>query len=335
MCRSNVPEMSNILIVHAHHEPQSFSSSLAKMAADTLTSLGHQVVFSDLYAMGFQPVSDRRNFTTTADPNYLKQQQEEAFAYEHQGFAADIETEMRKVEACDLLIFSFPLWWFGLPAILKGWVDRVFAYQRIYSRGKWYENGVGQGKRALILMTTGGSARKYSPAGIHPALESVLAPIHEGIFWFNGFAPLPPFVAWEAAHVTNDDRRALLDSLRSRITNVLTEPVIELPRSTDFDPLTGVDTMVRFMVVIRRMRVPVDKYRSLVPAEVKFLKNLHREGKLLNLHITPEEVDQAAWCCFLTIRERSLEAVRDLCAALPLAGYLSFEITPLDSTRSI
>ena len=62
------------------------------------------------------------------DP-FFKQQQEELYADEHLGFAPEIEAEIQKLERCDLLVFSFPLWWFGLPAILKGWVDRVFAYR--------------------------------------------------------------------------------------------------------------------------------------------------------------------------------------------------------------
>ncbi len=184
--------MANILIVHAHHEPQSFSSSMAGVAAEILTNQGHEVVLSDLWAMPFQPVSDRRNFTTTADKDYLKQQKEEAYATEHQGFAPEIEAELRKLETCDLLIFSFPLWWFGMPAILKGWVDRVFAYQRVYSRGKWFENGIGKGKRAMVLMTTGSPATAYGQDGLQSPLETILAPIHRGVFWFNGFSPLRP-----------------------------------------------------------------------------------------------------------------------------------------------
>ena len=72
----------NILIVHAHHEPNSFCSALKDAAVSELTTLGHQVVVSDLYAEGFDPISDRRNFTTVADGNYLKQQAEEAYAQE-------------------------------------------------------------------------------------------------------------------------------------------------------------------------------------------------------------------------------------------------------------
>lgn len=327
--------MSNILVVHAHHEPQSFCSSMADLVVKALAEQGHTIAFSDLYAMGFQPVSDRRNFVTTASPTYLKQQQEEAFATEHQGFAADLEAEIRKLEECDLLIFSFPLWWFGLPAILKGWVDRVFAYKRIYSRGRWYENGVGKGKRAMVLMTTGAAAVKYGPAGFHPTLEQLLAPIHEGIFWFNGFSPLPPFVAWEAAHGTDDDRRTTLASLRTRINGALSEPVVELPLAADFDPDTSVDTLSRFMVTVRRVRTPDDHYVSQVPAEIEHLQTLRRQGKLLSLQVAQGQADAGQWRCFLLMRERSAQAVRDLCQALPLATYLDFEITPLDMEHAM
>jgi NAD(P)H dehydrogenase (quinone) len=210
--------MANILLVHAHHEPRSFCSAIARTAAEALTAQGHHVQISDLHAMNFQPVSDRRNFATTANAGYLKQQQEEAHATQHLGFAPELEAEIRKLESCDMLIFCFPLWWFSMPAILKGWVDRIFAYQRIYGRGHWYENGLGKNKRrAMVLMTTGGDADMYAPGSLHPAMDQILVPIHHGIFRFNGFVPLPPFIAWAAAHGTDADRSAVLDSLRERM----------------------------------------------------------------------------------------------------------------------
>lgn len=66
-----------VLIVHAHHEEKSFSSALADRARLSLESLGHSVEFSDLYKMGFDPVSDRRNFKTVKDAAFLKQQMEQ------------------------------------------------------------------------------------------------------------------------------------------------------------------------------------------------------------------------------------------------------------------
>jgi putative NADPH-quinone reductase len=111
--------------------------------------------------MKFDPVSDRRNFTTVKNPDYFKQQIEEMHATEVGGFAPDVEAELRKMEACDLMIWQFPLWWFGLPGILKGWADRVFAMGRTYGGERFYENGVFKGKRALLSLTTGGPEAVY------------------------------------------------------------------------------------------------------------------------------------------------------------------------------
>src|SRR5690242_12436488 len=115
----------NVLIVCAHPEPTSFNAAMMWLARDTLTAQGHRVAVSDLYAMGFDPISDRRNFTTVANPERLKQQDEEALASRTNGYALDLQAEMDKLAWCDLLIFQFPLWWLGPPAILKGWIDRV------------------------------------------------------------------------------------------------------------------------------------------------------------------------------------------------------------------
>ena len=220
--------MAHVLIVHAHHEPQSFSTSLAKAAAEVLSAQGHQVDFSDLYAQKFDPVSDRRNFTTVSNAHFLKQQIEETFATENHGFSPELEAEMLKLQKCDLLVFSFPLWWFGLPAILKGWVDRVFAYERFYGSGKWYDNGFGRGRRALVLATTGSEAAFYAGNGPHPAMEIILTPIHHGVFGFNGFSTLHPFIAWSAAHISDEERRAVLGNWRDRLVNVFDEKPLRL-----------------------------------------------------------------------------------------------------------
>ncbi|WP_263488426.1 NAD(P)H-dependent oxidoreductase [Mesorhizobium sp. CA14] len=80
-----------IFIVHAHPEPNSFNGALTRAAEQALSATGHEVVVSNLYKMGFDPVSDRRNFTTVRDPNYYRQQAEEANAAARDGFAPDIQ----------------------------------------------------------------------------------------------------------------------------------------------------------------------------------------------------------------------------------------------------
>ena len=108
-----------VFIVYAHPEARSFNGALSRAAQETLRAAGHDVVISDLYAMKFDPISDRRNFTTVKDPDFFKQQIEEMHATEVHGFAPDVETELAKMETCDLMIWQFPLWLFGLPGILK------------------------------------------------------------------------------------------------------------------------------------------------------------------------------------------------------------------------
>ena len=321
--------MANILIVHAHHEPQSFSSALARTAGETFIAEGHAVVYSHLNALGFNPVSDRRNFTTVANAQFLKQQEEEGYATKNNGFAPDVEAEMQKVEKCDLLIFSFPLWWFGLPAILKGWVDRVFAYGRFYGRGKWCENGSGRGKRAMVLMTTGGGEIMYGRNGMHPPISQVLTPIHRGIFWFNGFSPVPPFIAWSAAHGTDLQRQETLEKLRQRLVNIFQEPPLCLPLAADFDPQTFVDTVPRFMVTASSDLPFSEESLPRFPVLLKRLATLQGEGKLLDYHLSAPTSPN--WRGFLLFRERTEAAVREKCQTLPLAAQLKFEVAPVDS----
>jgi NAD(P)H dehydrogenase (quinone) len=190
-----------VFIVHAHPEPQSFNGTMTRIAVETLKSAGHDVLISDLYNMGFDPVSDRRNFVTVHNPLYYRQQAEEMHAAQFNGFADDIREEMGKLFWCDALILQFPLWWFGLPAILKGWVDRVFASGgRIYGGGKWYDKGVFAGKRAMCSVTIGGTASLYSQHGLNGPINSILFPIHHGMLYFTGFSVVEPFVVRTSAY---------------------------------------------------------------------------------------------------------------------------------------
>ena len=225
-----------IFIVHAHPEPKSFSGAMTRTATEAAKAAGHDVVVSDLYAMGFDPVSDRRNFTTTRDPDYFRQQAEEAHAAAHDGFAPDIQAEMDKLFSCDALILQFPLWWFSLPAMLKGWVDRVFASGgRIYGGGKWYDHGVFAGKRAMCALTTGGGPPIYSEHGLNGQIGAILFPINHGILYFTGFTVIEPFVVYGPVRKTDEERAAELHRYRKRVLTLETAPTISYPKLADYD----------------------------------------------------------------------------------------------------
>jgi NAD(P)H dehydrogenase (quinone) len=318
----------NVFIVHAHHEPRSFSSSLAKRAATTLESLGHSVTVSDLYAMNFNPVSDRKNFTTLKNGDYLKQQAEEVYASENDGFAEDVEMEMRKLEAADAILLSFPLWWFGMPAILKGWADRVLASGRIYGGPKLYEGGIGGGvKRGMVLMTTGGGEKMYSGWGLNPALDRILTPIQHGIFWFNGFRPLDPFVAWSPAHLGDEERQGYLNQLDRRMESLFEQVPISLPPRADFPQLSGVDTKNRFQVVVRFVKPFDNRFYELVPAEQAMIAQWKRDGRLLEFSRSAMDEDNPR--VFMVFRAGEATDVATWMSELPLREYLNFEITKL------
>ncbi len=215
-----------------------------------------------------------------------------------------------------------------MPAILKGWVDRVFAYGRIYGGAKIYETGLGHSqKRGLVLMTTGGGPDVYGGHEVNPSLSTVLAPVQHGVFWFNGFLPLEPFVAWSPARIPPEDRANCLAALDARLKDVAVEPPQVLPPLADF-PEWGKDTRKRFMVTATHAR-PVDEtFKSLIPAEGARLAELKRLGVLLASHLSPPQAKP--WKGFLLFRESDSAAVRQHLETLPLAGWLGFEIAEVN-----
>ncbi len=219
----------NVLIVHAHPEPQSFNGALTRRAVEVLTGAGHAVIVSDLYAQNFDPVSDRRNFTTVFDPGYLRLQAEERLASEAGGYFADLQAEMDRLAACDLLIFQFPMWWLGLPAILKGWVDRVFAVGRAYGGGRQFDRGMLSDKRAMCSVTSGGPLGSFSKGGVYADIEEVLFPVHRGIFGFVGMTVLEPFVVYGPGRMTDEARRTALDRYERRLLTLDEARVLPMP----------------------------------------------------------------------------------------------------------
>ena len=86
----------NVLIVHAHNEPQSFTRALCDQACETLAGQGHAVQVSDLYAMNWNPVASAADFAERADPDYLVYALEQRESVKRQSLAADIQAELDK-----------------------------------------------------------------------------------------------------------------------------------------------------------------------------------------------------------------------------------------------
>jgi len=207
-----------ILIVYAHPEPLSFNGALKDLAIEVLTSAGHEVQLSDLYAMKF-------------DPAGFRYQREQIHATAAAQFVPGLKAEMDKLLWADFVIFQFPLWWFSLPAILKGWVDRVFAMGFSYNIGKAYENGIFRGKRGMLSFTTGGPPATYGPTGKNGDLYQLLRHVQYGMLHFLGLDVLPPFVAYSAARVPPEQRAAYLAAYRERLLTLDSTPPIDFQKA--------------------------------------------------------------------------------------------------------
>ena len=218
----------NVLIVYAHEEPRSFNGAMKNTAIKTFEEMGHQVVVSDLYRMGFKAVGDSEDFLERKDRHVLVRQVEERYSSSLGTLATDILVEQRKVVDCQLLVFQFPLWWFSMPAILKGWVDRVLTMGFAYDQdGRWYDHGGLKGRRAMLSLTTGDPESCFNSRGIHGPMESILWPIQRATLSHCGFTVLPPFVAYAVARSSEEERSAILGRYAARLRDL--ESVDPLP----------------------------------------------------------------------------------------------------------
>lgn len=194
------------LIVFAHPEPKSFGAALLDRSLQALTATGSEVLVSDLYAMGFNPVASEQDFESRRFPEALQYDREQKHAWEHQAFTPDIRGELDKLLWCDELILQFPLWWFSVPAILKGWIDRVFVNGLVYGKGRRLDTGGLKGRRAMLAITTGCYPQMVEPDGMLGGIDINLWHLQAGTLAYSGFEVLPPFLAW-SIHYTDEVRR--------------------------------------------------------------------------------------------------------------------------------
>ena len=209
------------LIVYASPEPTSFTAALKDVARDQFLAMGHELVVSDLYAEKFNPVAGRHDFSTVADAGRFHYQQEQLKAAQEDGFSAEIKREQQRVSDADLFIFIYPLWWGGMPAILKGWFDRVLAYGFAYADGKRFDSGYFQGRHAVIALTTGGTAERFSSDGVYGPIEDLLYPQRRTMLEYLGLTVAPPFVAYASPRVSQQQREDYLQAWSRHLQGII------------------------------------------------------------------------------------------------------------------
>ncbi|HYL48609.1 MAG TPA: NAD(P)H-dependent oxidoreductase [Stellaceae bacterium] len=129
--------MQHLLIV-CHPKRQSFTQTVARAYAKELASLGHDVVIRDLYRYGFDPVLSERELM---GPGKLV-------------VPAAVRREQRRLLDAGAIAFFYPLWWGHMPAMLKGYFDRVFAAGVAYDMRREGMIPRLSGKKAIIFTSS-------------------------------------------------------------------------------------------------------------------------------------------------------------------------------------
>lgn len=219
-------DKKKIFIIYAHPEPRSLNGALKDFAVTTLQSQGHEVKVSDLYAMKWRAEADGRDFPQRDPSERLVYNAASRDAFINGTQAPEITAEQEKLMWADAVIMQFPLWWYGMPAILKGWVDRVYARRFAYGVGnKGYTRfGEGnlKGKRAMLAVTAGPEQEHYAPRAVHGFIDDLLFPITHGILYYPGMDVLPSCVFFKAAAVPPDGFDAVAAQYRARLETLFT-----------------------------------------------------------------------------------------------------------------
>ncbi|CAN9506613.1 unnamed protein product [Ophioblennius macclurei] len=225
-----------VLIVYAHQCPASFNAALRDVAVSELSRQGFTVLVSDLYAMNFKASATRDDVTGDLKNSELFQYGEETMhAWMDETLSEDIRVEHQKVKQAELIIFQFPMYWFSVPAIMKGWLDRVLTQGFAFSLEKMYNKGVFKDKKAMLSFTTGATESMFQADGINGDINVSLWPLQNGTLHFCGFQILAPQIFWSPAHRPPPERTAMLEGWRARLGSLLSETPLSFAPCELFD----------------------------------------------------------------------------------------------------
>ncbi len=128
------------LVVVAHPAEASFTFAPTRAYTDELELLGHTTQTYDLYRMGFNPVLAAHELEPISADNPV---------------SPDVARAQEDIRAADVLTVIYPLWWLSMPAIMKGYVDRVFARGFAYESQQGIVHGLLSGKKSVLITLSG------------------------------------------------------------------------------------------------------------------------------------------------------------------------------------
>jgi len=223
-------------LVHAHSEADSFVAAMRDVIVGEFQAQDATVTVSDLYAMDFNPVASAQDFNARKNADHLVTALEQRHGYESGTLSNDIAEEVEKLLAADVIGFTFPLHWFSVPAILKGYIDRVFLSGPFYGGRRIYAQGGLAGKRAFATFSLGGREHMFGEGSIHGELETgMMRHFFQGTLGYVGLAVHRPFIAHHVPYVDDAARGQMLEELRQYVRTLDDQSIMEMPDLARFD----------------------------------------------------------------------------------------------------
>ncbi|WP_375175199.1 NAD(P)H-dependent oxidoreductase [Pseudooceanicola sp.] len=233
----------NTLILLAHPEPTSFNARLAEIAAEVRRGLGDRVELVDLNAIGFDPVEAPRHYGARENEQAFSPLAEQRHAWKGGTVPDDVAEQIAHLDRADLVILQFPVWWHSVPAMLKGWMDRVFLSGGLYTSKMRYDAGYFRGKRAICSITSGAPADVFVEGGRGGSLDQILWSTQFSLHYM-GFEVLSPQASFGVAghgysYVSEADFAAQFadqeTAWRSRLPGLSNETPMTFPGWSDWD----------------------------------------------------------------------------------------------------
>jgi NAD(P)H dehydrogenase (quinone) len=142
------------LLVVAHPRENSLTASVARIVAERLRKNGHEIEYADLVREGFDPVLRERDEPDWDNPD--KQ------------YSREVRQEMERIERNDASILVFPVYWWSVPAVMKGWIDRVWNNGWAYGEREFPQ------RRVWMIGIAGNNAGEYANKGYQGAMHNQL-----------------------------------------------------------------------------------------------------------------------------------------------------------------
>lgn len=191
------------LIIYAHPNENSLNHHLLNTVIETLQYHNEEIIVRDLYDIGFNPVLS------------LNDMQGQRMGK----LSDDVKTEQDHISWAEQITFIYPIWWTGLPAMMKGYIDRVFSYGFAYRYDQGIQKGLLKGKKTVIINTHGKSHEEYEKTGMDKALTLTS---DNGIFVYAGLEIIRHFFFDKADKASPEN----LEIWKGQIKNLYSKNVL-------------------------------------------------------------------------------------------------------------